>query len=62
LAGVDRITLDEDGRIKCVYLYAENKNPVSNKNYWNEYFAKIRMLSALKVPGPKSKYKFNAAS
>lgn len=40
---------DEQGKIKTVYLYNDGTNPSSKKEYWNDYFDKIKQLSILEV-------------
>ena len=40
---------DDDGKIKKLFLYNDKTNPTNDKNYWNLYMEKIKILSQLKT-------------
>lgn len=43
------VKVDDQGKINRVYFYTDRTNPTNNKKYWDAYFEKIKILSALQT-------------
>ncbi|MDB5227341.1 MAG: hypothetical protein JWN78_1534 [Bacteroidota bacterium] len=53
----EKISRDSKGEIKTIYLYSDITNPTLDEDYWNIYFEKIKILSALNVTSTKANFK-----
>jgi hypothetical protein len=45
----DAVRKDNDGKIVMVFFSNDRTNPQSSRQYWNEYFEKIRLLFKCEV-------------
>lgn len=43
------VSCDNDGKIRKLFLYNDRTNPANDKQYWNLYMEKIKILSQLKT-------------
>jgi hypothetical protein len=48
----DGIKRDEKGEINMVFLYNDGTNPKKDAKHWEEYFKKIKLLSAFEELNP----------
>lgn len=43
----DAVRRDSEEKINCIFLYNDKTNPQSAPQYWDDYLAKIKLLSTL---------------